>query len=97
MIKFLSMVIASSSALALVTSEDAERTSTIINLLFVLYPISQSHILALINCLSSADPQLVVSMLSQQLPEEGNFRERVGILQVIADIIDRFRRINFDE
>lgn len=79
------------------TSEDGEKTRAIIQLLFVLYPLSRKHMLAVMNCLSQADPELVVSMLTYKLPEEKKFNERVGIVCTIANIIDRFRRINFDE
>lgn len=67
MIKFLSMVIASSPVLAEVTSEDGEKTKAIINLLLVLYPASKKHILAVMSCLSWADPELVVTMLTYKL------------------------------
>ena len=63
----------------------------------MLYPLNRKYILAVVVCLSSADPQLVVSILGQQLNEAGHFHERVDILEAITDVIDRFRRINFDE
>ena len=63
----------------------------------MIYPLNRSYVLQLVVSLSSADPQLVVSILTKQLQEAGHFKERVEILQAITDIIDRFRRINLDE
>jgi hypothetical protein len=97
MIRFMSLVVASSEVLRGVTSEDGKKTAEIIYLLFVLYPLNREYILALVVSLSSADPQLVVSILTKHLQDAGGFQERADILEAICCVIDRFRRINFDE
>lgn len=73
MIRFISLVVVSSEVLATITSEDVRKTEEIIYLLFVLYPLNRKYILAVVVCLSSADPQLVVSILGQQLIEAGQY------------------------
>ena len=73
MIRFISLVVVGSEVLATITSEDVKKTEEIIYLLFVLYPLNKKYILAVVVCLSSADPQLVVSILGEQLNEAGHF------------------------
>lgn len=97
MIKFMSLVVGGSLIMDSLAETDSKRTSEIIDLLFVLYPLNQQWILPLFYYLSAVQPQLIVNRLSQQLIVEGHFRERAAILQTISDIIDRHRRINFDE
>jgi hypothetical protein len=94
MVKFMSLVVGGSPIMA---TTDPKQITNIIDLLFVLYPLSQQWILPLIYYLSPADPQSIVNRLSQQLPHEAHFRERAAILHTILDIIDQHRRINFDE
>ena len=67
MLKFMSLVVAGSQVLSHVTKDDEKKTSEIIYLLFVLYPLNRNYVLTLVVCLSSADPQFVVSILTKQL------------------------------
>jgi hypothetical protein len=47
--------------------------------------------------LASTDPDLVVRLLSEKLYRAEHFEERVYLIEAINQIIDQFRRINFDE
>ena len=67
MIKFMSLVIATSTTLAEITAEDHRKTKEIIQVLMVLYTFQPQHTLHLFVSLSNADPQLVVKLLAGRM------------------------------
>ena len=96
-VRFLGLVVIEEGVMDRITQQDHKKTREIMEVLFMLYQFHPHYTLQIMLAVASVDPNHVALLLLNQLSKAGEFSERITLLETIREVVEHYRRVNFDE